>query len=194
MSAQTKYNVRDSFFANLVCNLIGSTTDLSQYPSILASTTDPDGKLIVEHNSENFIIAPKLLGEDFELPGINVVFLGDDDRSPERLRTKRRVMPIVLEVMRPLDAGEPPFGVMKFMMELTDRIDEIMRVGGCEIWQNLSIAYQDSDDPGPAQPAPSYTGRQCWWIGEALTWEDESKPQEGGFIRLMMDVFVTYTE
>jgi hypothetical protein len=173
-----KIAVRQSFFALVALALLSDSADLSTFPDL--EKTD-DGRYAVEDAGVTYGVVPKLVGEDFDQPGVNVVFGEDFDTTPERYKTKRYVVPVQIVVSRPLAAREDALGIWGDVRALADEIDRALRGGFVEIWD-----YEGTP--------PDRVGTNANWVRSEATWRDESLPVEGGDVRLTRSLELEYVE
>lgn len=170
--------VHKSFFAKIAVWLLTGTRDMSLYPTLPLTS---EGKYAYTHDNKVYSVMPKLEGQDPDVPGVNVVMLGDIDISTDRLRSKRFVTPVAIDVVRELAAGESPIALNAKMKEVAEAVDAVLRDGRLDIFSYSGSTATDLET-------------SAYWVGEELTWNNESLPEEGGFIRYIVEFGVQWTE
>ncbi len=170
--------VHRSFFAKIAIWLLEGSRDMTLYPTLPLTT---DGKYAYVYENKTYSVMPKLEGQDPDVPGVNILMLGDVDITAGRLRKKRFITPVAIDVVRELTAGESPVASAARLKEVAETVDEVLRDGCLEIYDYSTAT-------------PTYTNYNAYWVGEELTWRNESLPEEGGFIRFILEFGVQWTE
>ena len=170
--------VHRSFFAKIAIWLLAGSRDMTLYPTLPLTT---DGKYEYTYDSKKYSVMPKLEGQDPDVPGINVLMLGDVDLATSRLRSKRFITPVAIDVVKELAAGESPVASAAKLKEVAEQVDTVLRDGCLEVYDYTG---------GLATP----TNSNAYWVGEELSWRNESLPEEGGFIRFIVEFGVQWTE
>ena len=170
--------VHRSIFAKIAIWLLQGSRDMSLYSTLPLTN---DGKYSYTYDSKVYAVMPKLEGQDPDVPGINIIILGDVDVSPNRLRTKRFITPVAIDVVRELAAGESPVALSAKIREVVEVVDTVLRDGFVRVYDYSNISTPD-------------TGYNAYWVDEELSWRNESLPEEGGFIRHIVEFGVQWTE
>jgi hypothetical protein len=170
-------DARRTMFAMIATKLVLGSDD----PADFAGMTPPSYSFTDEFLGE-IAVAPKLGAEALTVPGVNVICLPEIDTTPNRMKTKRYRMPVLISVVVPLSGLDEPIRLEAAVRRVTALIDERIRTGFADI-----LDFSTS--------APYLTGRRLWWHhNSALTWNDLSLPEEGGDIRLEIILQCDFTE
>lgn len=168
--------VRESLFARIVTALVAGSDDLSVYPSLPLAE---DGGYRIEHDGVAFEIVMKVKGETLSSPAVNVIFVESIDLAPGRLAKKRYALATTIEIIRPLDASETAPLAEQSVRGLAAVVSDVLADGRVRIWTF-----------GDTSSAPTLWSAE--WVGQTLSWENESDAVEGGDIRLALDFAPEY--